>query len=330
MKASKIILWTIVLIVIILTILLIVNTPKAEGATNISSVLQEHFAWNEITSWWDFYATNNVNVTDAGITGYASSSLGPVIFDSTSCPGGPCSIQFNVVNESSTASSSDTTCNSVTITGKLKGYAWNDTIGWISMSCTNENPSCAPGDPAYYRVSINRSSGPTQGDFSGWAWNDVVGWISFNNADYGGGIQHKVKTSWQPGTPVIACLISPTIDTRSSTTLNSILWQGIKYPQTYVDFQIATSNSPTGPWNFFGPGIDPEQSDATGYYSASCDAISGFLGGQSGSYDPNTPICVNPNFTKDSQYLRYKVRLRSDPTQTLSPHVDDIILNWSQ
>jgi hypothetical protein len=48
----------------------------------------------------------------------------------------------------------------------LGGYAWSDTVGWISMNGTN------------YGLSMD-----TNGNVTGYAWSDDVGWISANSAD---------------------------------------------------------------------------------------------------------------------------------------------------
>jgi hypothetical protein len=54
-----------------------------------------------------------------------------------------------------------------TSTSKLSGYAWSDTIGWISFdSSTNGNNE----------VSID-----TNGNLNGYAWSENVGWIKFGN-----------------------------------------------------------------------------------------------------------------------------------------------------
>jgi hypothetical protein len=48
----------------------------------------------------------------------------------------------------------------------LSGYAWSDTIGWISMSGTN------------YGLSMDST-----GFITGYAWSDNIGWISANKTD---------------------------------------------------------------------------------------------------------------------------------------------------
>lgn len=55
-------------------------------------------------------------------------------------------------------------------TDNLTGYAWSDTIGWISFNSTNE-----AGSTADYGVTV-----APNGDMSGYAWSEHIGWISFN------------------------------------------------------------------------------------------------------------------------------------------------------
>jgi hypothetical protein len=59
----------------------------------------------------------------------------------------------------------------------LSGYAWSDTIGWISMNCTD--PGTCGG--SNYGVTVAQD-----GSLSGFAWSEHIGWISFNSGDVGG------------------------------------------------------------------------------------------------------------------------------------------------
>lgn len=54
----------------------------------------------------------------------------------------------------------------------VSGWAWADTVGWISLNCTNTTGECTRSD---YGVTID----PTTGKFSGYGWSDTIGWISF-------------------------------------------------------------------------------------------------------------------------------------------------------
>ncbi|MEX0917249.1 MAG: hypothetical protein WDZ90_01895 [Candidatus Paceibacterota bacterium] len=60
----------------------------------------------------------------------------------------------------------------------VSGYAWSDTIGWISFNCTDTS-SCGSVD---YGVNVNEDTG----DLSGYAWSDTIGWVSFNGSDLSG------------------------------------------------------------------------------------------------------------------------------------------------
>ncbi len=62
-------------------------------------------------------------------------------------------------------------------TDNLSGYAWSDTIGWISMNCTD--PATCGG--SNYGVTVAKD-----GSLSGFAWSEHIGWISFNPGDVGG------------------------------------------------------------------------------------------------------------------------------------------------
>lgn len=57
----------------------------------------------------------------------------------------------------------------------MTGYAWSDTIGWISFNNLNV------GDAVDYGVNIDAS-----GNFSGYAWSDNIGWVSFNSSELTG------------------------------------------------------------------------------------------------------------------------------------------------
>jgi hypothetical protein len=103
--------------------------------------------------------------------------------------------------------------------------------------------------------------------------------------------------------------------------LQSIIWQGSQPAGTGVDFQIAVSQSPSGPWVYKGPG-----GSTTDYYGRECP-IAGISDPPAG---PNKAICIDKSQVANYRYLRYKVRLKSNVLQTLSPRVDDIILNWSR
>ena len=298
--------WNFVFIgTIFLVAFLIAPQFVAHAATNISSSTSQHWAWNDDIGWIDFYTTNNITVSSTQLSGYASSSAGYISLDCATSPAGNlCSTStYQIVNNGS---------------GSLSGWAWNDTIGWISFfwgdatassSATSTYTSTCNSYGLYCGVYIDGS-----GNFRGYAWNDAIGWISFNCTDPGicATSQYEVATSWMAG-PVIGYLDSTTFDTgvASGSELNLVLWQGSLNGLSpgNVAFQFAASNSSSGPWAFIGP-------DGTANTS---------YGGS-----PAIPIPIT-NYAAYSiyRYFRYRMILTSDAAQTISPQVTDVSIDWS-
>lgn len=317
MKIVKILFWVFVAMVVILSLLSVV----VKGATNINSNATSSVAWSDVSGWWDFYSTNSVIVAGTRLQGYASSSIGDISLDcATTANGNICSDSNYGVCNGPGPHNSDGTCPNGDASGLLYGWAWNDTIGWISFCGTTGGGSDdCPSGSVNYQVSID-----SNGDFSGFAWNDIEGWISFNCANNSGcnTSNYKVNTSWR-ATSTYAYLESSIFDTQvtEGAILNSVIWQGDQPSGTSVDFQIAVSQSSSGPWIFKGPG-----GSTTDYYGRECP-LAGISNPGAG---PNKSICIDRSQVTNYRYLRYKIRLRSNTLQTLSPRVDDVILNWSR
>jgi hypothetical protein len=263
--------------------------------TNISGAATDHWAWNDLIGWLDFYGTDTVTVTSKNLTGYASSTAGDVSLDCHTTSHSPPDIcgqsNYQVTNDG---------------LGDLSGWGWNDEYGWISFDCHNTG-GCGTGPASStYEVVID----PNTGIFSNYAWNDVIGWISFNCADYGGcASNYKVVTSWI-ATSTTGSLDSTVYDTgvAGGAQLNSVLWRGSQPGGTAVEFQFAVSSSSTEPWIFRGP-------DGT---------TNTFYTGNSG-----VSIPLDYTFFNNQRYFRYRVTLVSNQAQTVSPRVDDVIVNWS-
>ena len=285
---------------------------------------QLHWAWNDAIGWIDFHSTLqygdiididnpyifNVIVKSKLIEGYASSSAKELSLDcATSRNGNICSSgndNFRVLNNG---------C------GALSGWAWNEVYGWASFCGTNilaDGSAGCPYNPNYsYRVTI------TNGEFSGYAWSDVVGWISFNCSDggYCGTSNYKVKTTWTSSS-TSAYLDSRTFDTGvpGGAQLNSIMWLGGFTSATStcagttvkVGFQIAATSTPSGPWNFIGP----DNTSSTFYEAFPVS-------------EPGVSIPLDYTLHNNQRYFRYRVFLFSDQSQSQSPRVDDVIINWS-
>lgn len=277
-------------------------------AGNISPQPAEHWAWNDAIGWIDFAGAN---VPPDKLTGYGTTvSVGEVALDCATTPAGNicASNNFGVADDGF---------------GNLSGWAWNDAIGWISFWCGNVSPTdCQASN---YQVTIDGA-----GEFRGWAWNDAVGWISFNcdHSDAGGAntcatSDYKVKTSWIPGTPMFTgFLTSSVFDAGVRVALNSVLWRGTLngLSSSSVKFRIASSNCPNGKtnpplcddagvWQFFGP-----SGSTTEYYIP--------LG-------PNAPASVSTQDHSNVRYFRYRVFIDSNVFGTVTPEVNDVIINWS-
>ncbi|MEK7507859.1 MAG: hypothetical protein AAB602_02120 [Patescibacteria group bacterium] len=269
-------------------VIFILSSVRVSASTNINSTTTEHWAWNDLIGWIDFYNTNSITVSSQKLTGYASSSAGDISLDcSTTRVGNICaSSNYWVTNDG---------------TGNLSGWGWNDQYGWISFDCHNNN-GCGVSNYQAWINSIN-------GIFNNYAWNDIIGWISFNCSNHGCGSQYSVITSWI-ATSTVGYLDSTIFDTgiASGAQFNSILWHGSQPPETSVGFQLATSNSSSGPWTYKG-------SDGTSntYYTTGADVS----------------IKLHRSAHNNFRYFRYRVKLISNLIGTLSPRVDEIIVNWS-
>jgi hypothetical protein len=296
-----------ILILAAVVVAIFLNNGVIKAATNINST--NRWAWSDLSGWWDFYVENTVEVTSYKLTGYASSSIEDISLDcATTRNGNICGTsEYGVCNGTQYEHQNGTCQKSESTLRNLSGFAWNDAIGWISFCGGNGTNQC-PGSISY-GVTID-----SNGDFQGYAWNDIEGWVSFNCINHGGcDISYKVNTNWQ-SIGAIGYLESSIFDTQTKGTLNSIIWQGSQPSGTCVNFQIAVSNSQSGPWAYYGPG-----QNSNAYFGASCPG-------------PNSPIVIGGSdrvWISNKQYLRYKAQLQSDVFRSQTPTVTNIILNWS-
>jgi hypothetical protein len=283
--------------------LLFIPVPAALATTNINSPVAQHSAWNDEIGWIDFYSTGNVNVISTQLQGYASSSAGVIALDCATSPSGSCAVSYNVSNDGA---------------GHLSGWAWNDTVGWISFFWGNASANPAATTTPLCQ-SYNGYCGVTidgTGVFHGWAWNDTVGWINFNCNNNGGSCSYPfdVATTWA-ALAKTGTLDSQTFDTgvASGAQLNSITWKGTVASGTMVGtvgFQIAVSASSSGPWNFIGQ-------DGTSGTAYTCSGIYGCT------------VSLGNYSSLNGRYFRYRVILGTNPAQTFSPSVTSVIVNWS-
>lgn len=262
---------------------------------NMDGAEPNHWAWNDVIGWIDFnYGPGNVGVHNDKLFGYASSSVGLIAFDCATTPNG----------DMCGGAAGDWKVSNVGAT--LKGWAYNDVIGWISFDSVTATASFP------YGVTIDAS-----GELKGFAWNDVIGWISMNCNQPSAGINtcgtnppYRVKTSWV-SSPNTGSLTSSIFDLGGRVALNSVIWKGLESGGV-VRFQIAASTNSTGPWN---------TSDYKGP-----DGTSGTTYDTEG---PDVSTMLDPKKFSDVRYVRYKIFIESNAARTDSPEVRDIVLNYS-
>lgn len=276
-----------------------------------------YFGWNDFIGWMDFHYTHSIIVSSQRLIGYASSSAGDISLDCATTRNNDICINRTAANTYYVANDG---C------GTLAGWGWNDTYGWISFKGTPGGDSSRYGVASTsiaYGVSIN----PATGDFSGWAWNDVAGWISFCGTPGGAGgtcanvllaNAYKVNTNWRTSSAT-GTLDSSIFDTgNASSQLNYVLWNGAITTSTAscgtggatVQFQFAAADT-TSSLTFIGP-----DGTINSFYDST----------PAGS--PSITISLNPQF-HHGRYFKYRVLLQSDQAQSVSPRVDDVIVNWS-
>lgn len=271
----------------------------AYAATNIDTQnAGDKWGWNDVVGWINMKDANTVMVNATGVSGYASSFVGDIMFDCATTPvGNTCATaHFQTANDG---------------WGNLSGWAWNDAMGWISMSGTT-------ADAKTYQVFVAPSGDGINSYFHGWAWNDVVGWINFNCNDFeslagGTGIgicaathNYKTQTSAYAAASQ-GTLTSSIFDIGTATGIvNSIMWKGSQPGNTKVQFEIATAETAAAL--------------ANPTYTLLPDARQGVA--VSVARNAATGLEV-----ENRRYIRYRVSLISDGG--LGPRIDDILINWS-
>lgn len=254
---------------------------SVRASTNIDST--DRWGWNDVIGWIDFKDTNSVIVAPRVVTGTASSSVGLIYLASST---------FGVTNDGD---------------GNLSGWAWNDTIGWISFDWRNTSSSphsCVVSSA--YQGKIDPDSGIFTAPGTNFAWNDIIGCISFNCDNLSGGCDssnYKVKTTWI-ATSSLGSVESNTFDTgvSSGAQLNAVKWKGTQPAGTSVSFEFAASDDSSGPWDYTGSGELMLQ---------------------------DTFYPINYSLYNNKRYFRYRMTLHSNKAQTETPVVDEVIVNWS-
>ena len=237
-----------------------------------------HWTWNDVIGWIDFHANQTVEVRATELRGWAqSASIGPIVFNCLTSPNGDICSQsdFKVSNNQ----------------GVLSGWAWNDAVGWISLSGTN------------YGVTIDPSGDGINSFFNGWAWSEVVGWISFscgNQGLCGTFPTYRIQTGAGSQTSS-GYLESNIFDTGGADpAYNYMMWRGIPKTGSLVQLQLASSDSSSGPWSFDSPLSLPP--------------------------DIKAPVADNH---QGNRYFKYKVSFSVEGWGGESSVVEDVIINYA-
>mgnify|MGYP001600123398 CR=1 FL=1 len=287
------------IIVVIGLVLPFLIFAGGSGSNIDTNDANEHWSWNDIIGWIDWHDTHhNIIVNGNELTGYADSSAGKIILNCAVTPDGDIcgnyTQPFKVNNDGA---------------GGLSGWAWNDTIGWISF-CGNSSENSSWNSSLGKWVCPNSTTYQVKirnGYFENWAWNDIVGWVGFkceddpnvNQSDCDSG---RIFEDWRIQTAAgssaqAADFTSSIFDSGSDNNIfNTIMWQGALNGGR-VEFRAAGSNTSGGPWSYGS------------WFGA--------------SFGVPSPLNLN------NRYLRYQVRLTTDLSQTNRPRIDDIIINYS-
>jgi hypothetical protein len=189
---------------------------------------------------------------------------------------------------------------------QVSGYAWSDTIGWISLDCATGGPTgndiCATKD---YHLDIDAS-----GYIIGFAWSDNIGWIQFGGlSDFPTGGGTSAQDAQIVGNTLIgwARACGGTVSGNcSSMTSRTDGWDGwISFSGTGYGVTLASGaftpcqvGSTSCAWGDVNVGW-VDFSAATAGYQACADTQGNFCdpagpGGVSKHRDANCSITINP------------------------------------
>ncbi|MDO8604623.1 MAG: hypothetical protein Q7K40_04505 [bacterium] len=162
--------------------------------------------------------------------------------------------------------------------------------------------------------------------------------LNFNPTDitiYGLGIKleetHKYKPAVCTGLPPTGELSSAVLDTfvtvgaDQGPAYNSIMWKGTEGTGK-VQFQVATSDSDTGPWTFYGSSDGGATCNTSSWYDTGTSGLGG------GPGKPVEIACSARQSQNNKRYFRYRIQICSaDCTASggASPKVSDVVVNWA-
>lgn len=135
------------------------------------------------------------------------------------------------------------------------------------------------------------------------------------------------------GLPATGTLDSAVFDTfdgggaNQGPAYNSIMWDGTTEGTGKVQFQLATSDSSSGPWNFYGSS-DNGVTCGAGYYY---DTLTSGAGGGPGK--PVEVSCAASQSQNNKRYYKYRIQICSSTdcssSGVTSPIVTGVVVNWA-
>ncbi len=186
----------------------------------------------------------------------------------------------------------------VTVTSSdITGYAWGERIGWVSLSCHNDEPGTPCGSRGNWEVTNDTAGNlrgyawserkgwisfsckntnptcagpdgnwgvvinPTTGVFSGKAWGENVGWISFDDT---GAFPFHVETSWRASAGATFVVnTNDDVDNGTCSFIHCSLREAINVANAAPGAQTIAFNIPGGGVHTITPAAElPSVSDA--------------------------------------------------------------------
>lgn len=168
----------------------------------------------------------------------------------------------------------------------------------------------------HYKDALPKINPPSSGSFT-YTLNIIPSGVTISGLGAILTTTYRYKPPSCGGLPATGELTSVVFDATASAAYNSFVWKGTVNGGTgKVRFQLATSNSSSGPWNFKG--------------GAGCSSSEWY---DPGGPDTSVEITCGPAHHNNQRYFKYKVQLCSNSdcstSGSFSPRVDDVIVNWS-
>jgi hypothetical protein len=292
-----------------------ISTPTDTASNTYYLVATSTFGSSPTRSISLYYAknvtsTNPFSITARGTGGGGSQMLSAATFEYTG------------ITPSTTLDAysynTDTTGSAVSLTsGTATATSTNDLFFGAATFATSTTLTSGTGWTPVTNITNNTTNQAlyTEDVLSAVSPSTAATWTANASTSYAA-ILATFRIPLPSGYITSGTLDSQTFDTGAvaGANLNSLTWQsqGTQPSGTTVQFQIAPSNSATGPWNFVGP-----------------DGTSGtYFSGSAGSPIPLVSTTNGYGLFNGYRYFRYRVTL-STTNPFATPIVTQVVVNWS-